>query len=362
MKKLSIIFSILLFSTRVNSIQYFYPVAELDQRVYCMYQSSPEEIALIIWDYEHKEMVPGLLSRYMPAGFHLLPNHAGYSFLDNGILRIQKFIKRSPQSLEFYGPIYNMHVPEWIDEDTGYFAAKVRDNYGIFQFDTDANLAGLLSDLKKDFMYPQKIDSTLFYIERVKRGLGYQFRVMSVEYPAHVDMKYDDEMIAFKPQLSDRIATEVFDFHNEPIAFLHMQNVTMGYLVSYPERINEDSPYIVCSYYQLINDKGWHEKRLFDFAIPTSMLFQSSEDRLYESILALLPRHLDNGIYFADATNSKSNNLNLFVYDSFHETLEQLTFADQPDQHYFGPILINNFLYCGGTEYSAGLHFIKTIH
>jgi hypothetical protein len=355
------LFAILLFPSPSHSIQYFYPIAELDQRVYCIYQSSPEIIAMIVWDHEHKEMVPGLLSHFMPAGLRLLPDKSGYSFLDNGILRVKKFMKRSPKSLEFYTPIYNINVPVWIDAQTGYFAAKVRDTYGIFQFDINANLACLLIDPKKDLMYPQKIDTTLFYIERVKRGLGYQFRVLTIEYPTHVDMERDDEMVAFKPILSNQIPNEIFDFNNEPIAFLSMQNANTGFLVSYPEHIEDDAKVIVCSYYQLSQKDGWGEKRLFDFVIPAPLLFKSSGDRLYESILPLLPYHSGNDIYFADARSSGGLNLNLFVYHIANGAIEQLTFADQPDQHFFGPILVENFLYCGGTEFSNGLHFIKMI-
>lgn len=355
------LFTILLFPIPCHSIQYFYPVAELDQRVYCVYQSSPEIIAMIVWDHEHKEMVPGLLSRYMPAGLQLLPDSSGYSFLDNGILRVKKFMKRSPKSLEFYAPIYDINVPEWIDTNTGYFAAKVRDTYGVFQFDIDANVATLLLDPKKDFMYPQKIDSTLFYIERIKRGLGYQFRVLSIEYPTQVDMKRDDEMVAFKSILSDQVATEIFDFHNEPIAFLYMENASTGYLVSYPAHIEEDAKFIVCSYYQLNKENGWNEQRLFDFVIPAHLLFRSSEDRLYESILPLLPHHLGNDVYFVNASGFDGLNLNLFAYHTLNGATEQLTFADQPGQHFFAPILVDRFLYCGGTGYGKGLHFIKII-
>jgi len=359
--KTIVLFAILLFPMPGHSTQYFYPVVELDQRVYCIYQSSPEIIAMIVWDHEHKEMVPGLLSRYMPAGLRLLPENSGYSFLDNGILRVKKFMKRSPKSLEFYAPIYDIYVPEWIDAHTGYFAAKVRETYGVFQFDIDANLACLLIDPKKDFMYPQKIDSSLFYIERIKRGLGYQFRVLSIEYPAQVDMEGDDEMVAFKPILSDQAATEIFDFHNEPIAFLYMQSANSGFLVSYPEHIEEDAEFIMCSYYQLSKKNGWGEKLLFNFVIPAALLFKSSEDRLYESILPLLPHHLGNDIYFVDANGSGGLNLNLFVYHTVSGAIEQLTFADQPGQHYFAPILVDRFLYCGGSEYGNGLHFIKMI-
>jgi hypothetical protein len=355
------LFAILLFPMPSHSIQYFYPVAELDQRVYCVYQSSPEIIAMIVWDHEHKEMVPGLLSRYMPAGLRLLPDESGYSFIDDGILRVKRFMKRSPKSLEFYAPIYDINVPEWIDAYTGYFAAKVRETYGIFQFDIDANLVGLLIDPKKDFMYPQKIEASLFYIERIKRGLGYQFRVMNIEYPDQVDMERDDEMVAFKPILTDQAATEIFDFHNEPIAFLYMQNASTGFLVSYPEHIEEDATVIVCSYYQLSQKNGWSEKRLFDFVIPASLIFKSSEDRLYESILPLLPHHMGNDIYFVDASGSGGLNLNLFVYHKMSGGIEQQTFADQQGQHYFAPILVGNFLYCGGTMSSNGLHFIKIV-
>lgn len=355
------IFACLLFPLHLSSAQYLYPVAVLDQYVYCMYQSSPETIALILWDGEHKEMVPGLLSRYMPAGFHLLPDNSGYSFLDNGILRVKKFMKRSPKSLEFLAPLYDIQVPTWIDAQTGYFAAKVRDSYGIFQFDVDAQLGGLLLDPQKDFMYPQIAGSSLFYIERVKRGIGYQFRVLAIERPQTVMLSNDDETVAFKPILSDQTAQEIMDFHDEPIAFLTVRDAQTAFLISYPAHIDEEASQITCSYYMLKNKNGWDEYRIFDFVIPTSLLFKSSEDRLYESILPLLPRHIGKDIYFVDARESQNNNLNIYVYSSDGK-IEQLTRADQPGLHYFAPIAIGSALYCGSSDFGHGLHFIKMMY
>ncbi len=353
---------IILFPMYCFSNQYLYPVAVIDQQVYCIFQSSPEIITLLVWDRENNELIPGLLSRYMPAGFTLLPDNSGYSFLDNGIIRVKTIIKRSPQSLEFLVPIYDMQVPSWITQYTGYFAAKVRENYGIFQFDTDANLAGLLLNSKKDFLYPVKIEDSLFYIERIKRGLGYQFRLMNIKYPDTVCMRQDDEMIAFESILDDQSAQEILDFHNEPIAFLRMIDAHTGYLLSYPAEIDQDATHIMCSYYLLTRKNSWHEVRLFDFVIPTSLLFRNSDDRLFESILPLLPRHLGNAIYFADCSSSENFNVNLFVYYPESDTINQLTFANAPGEHYFAPILVDSQLYCGGSGYENELYFIKVIN
>ncbi len=212
-----ILYVISLFPWSCIATQYLYPVAFKNEHIYCIYQSSAEVIRMVIWDSCAKEIMPGLLPRFMPAGLHLLPNKCGYSFIDEGILHIQKFSKRSPKSLEFYAPIYDINVPEWIDENTGFFTAKVRDHYGIFQFDMNADLACLLINPKKDFMYPQKVGSQLFYIERLKRGLGFQFRLMAIPYPTNVGMQGDNETIVFNSLLSDQLATEILDFHNEPI-------------------------------------------------------------------------------------------------------------------------------------------------
>lgn len=385
MKKFRLVwlFTILLFFIPTIPIQYLYPVAAKDDHVYCIYQSSPEIIRMLTWDYSAKELMPGLLPHFMPAGLRMLPNNVGYSFIDDGILRVQKFIKRSPKALEFTAPIYDINVPEWIDENTGFFAAKVREHYGIFQFDIDANLAGLLLDSKKDFLYPQKAGSHLFYIERIKRGLGFQFRIMCIPYPVNVTMLSEDEMVAFKPAIYSADAVEVFDFHNEPIAFLHMENETSAFLISYPAHIEEDATTIACSYYQLAQAKDgvWHEYKLFDFIIPAGMLISESRTstesdslsvrpevleglgyRLYESILPLLPRHIGTNIYFVDCSNSDQNlNLNVYEYNTIDQSEAQLTYADQPDQHYFAPILINSSLYCGGSGYGDRLHFIKVI-
>jgi len=90
------------------AIEFLYPVAQINQdgtnKIYVMYQKSLTHVELWVWDPETKVATKGLLSSHTPVNFRLLPGNKGFSFIDNGRIKIKLFNHRSIQSIDIYDP------------------------------------------------------------------------------------------------------------------------------------------------------------------------------------------------------------------------------------------------------------------
>lgn len=292
-----------------NATEFLYPVAHgTNELFYVMYQKTPHHIELWEWDIHTKQAEQLLFSRFTPAGFRLLPTGDGFSFIDNGILKVKKFVKRSPRIIEFDAPIYQVELVHWIDDSACYTSGKYQHNFGIFHIDYEGEVAPLCVKESVDCMYPQKVRDTLFYIERDERS---QCRIMQTDYmPAQGDTF--DERLAW--HYNQHQEFKEIAFFVKPIVFLSMVSSEEGYVISHPPLVNRTDPLITFEYYRLYKDTGnWHVQLLFSFSIPSHLLFVGSTTRLYESLLPLLPRHYDHKIVFAHTHESPQ--FSLFVYD-----------------------------------------------
>src|SRR5690606_3475103 len=106
----------------IYSKEYLYPVAHLSdyKTIFLIHQKYNYSIELLIWDCETNQIQEGLWSLFNPAGFQLLPDESGFSFIDNGRLRIKYFNKRSPKVIDFDNYFYNMSLINWINSDEFY--------------------------------------------------------------------------------------------------------------------------------------------------------------------------------------------------------------------------------------------------
>lgn len=345
MKKLFCLILYLSFHTFLHATEYMYPVATSHDEtlMYFIHQLDPETIELWMWDINLNEYVQALSTRFTPAGLKILPDESGFSFVDNGLIKIKYFHKRSPKSLELIEPIYDINVPDWIDNKNCYFMAKAYNGYSIFQVDLSGNLQCIVAKSKVDCMYPQKINDNLFYIERKKKGvLGYTYKIMHTMYP---QKKYSGESIQkYTPLVRNDSITSIVDFEDIPIAFLTMKSSNEGFILSYPNEINQDNEYILFHYYHIQkSNQTWQYEKLFSFIVPTELLFLNTDTRLYESILPLLPRHHGEQIYFVDM--KKNNKINIFAYDIYAKNI--VSIAQSQKSHLFAPLLLGNEVYYG---------------
>lgn len=309
----------LICTVSLNGSEYLYPVAvdNAAQKAYLIYQKNPYHIELWHCDLKTKYADQLLLSRFTPAGFALLPSAKGFSFIDNGILKVQKFLKRSPRTIEFDAPIVQTELIHWVTDEVCYTSGKYRDHFGIFQIDLDGQVSPICLQQDIDCMYPQKVGSHLFYIER---DLAWRYRVCRVPYHSWQGTDFQDRINRY--QSSACISHEIISFDKTPIVFLKMVSDTRGYALSHPQQVSRCDREISFDYYAIIKkEAGWHKEKLFSFQIPGDLLLLGSPMRLYESLLPLLPRHQGTTIIYPTVSQ---NELNLCAYNCITMQTNQL--------------------------------------
>lgn len=342
------------FQNNCSPIEFLYPVAynPLQNAVYLIYQKSPESLELWFWNPQTKQAVPGLLSRFTPAGIRILPSGKGFSFVDNGVIKVQSLLKRSPYRIELDRPLHDITLLEWITDEVCYLSAKERAHYGIYQINRDGQVSTLIKKPGLDCLYPQKVNSQLFYIERLHNDGIQQYKIMQVEYKADdVPVEGNQQDLTNKRSVAIEAGASSYCICdlNIPAAFLRMTSQDCGYFVSYSTKVMRTESVIKCDYYQLKrNETGeWSSLRLFSFGLPTDLLFVHKDSRLYESILSLLPRQYGDQIYYNDVLDDGSN-LAIWSYNIVKGKKSMLLSSSVAGQDYFVPLLIGNTLYAGG--------------
>lgn len=338
----SFLFFLFFYIHAITPAEYTYPVASLDNgsTVLYIHQLSPDNIQLFEWNTVTNYTENILWSLFNPAALQLLPNNVGFSFIDGGRLRIKSFQKRSPKTIDFDEPIFNLNTIQWIDEHTCYCSAQQSDCFSIFQLHDNGILQCLVSEKNKDCMYPQKIENQLFYIERCK--INNQYRIMQTNYLKN----NEDKKQGVHAQL-------VANFKDKPIVFLHMHSKTEGFVLEHLKNIDSEGKTALFFYHHLVK-KGdaWQNNLIISFTIPTDLFLQTSNQRLFESILPLLPRLIDNKIYFTDCSQNDNNTLEPYYYDLLTAQKHKI-FVSSDQDHFFVPVLCGTKLYCGGTKRTA---------
>jgi len=311
-----------------------YPVAYLDNgtTVFYIHQHASMNIELFAWNTCTNHTEPILWSLFNPAGLQLLPSLSGFSFIDNGRLRIKLFQKRSPKTVDFDEPIININGLHWVDDHSCYCSAQQGDNFALLQLHDEGTMECLFKNNKKDCMYPQKIADTLFYIERSMINNVFHYCVMQCNYMVN-------------SPLSQLIA----DFCDKSIIFLHMLSEQEGFVLEHEQNIESTALTTQFSYHRIIKqDDFWNKKFLFSFTIPIDLLLPG-EQRIYESLLPLLPRIIDNKVYFVSCSQ---NNFNLkpHYYDLITKTITKIMVPLKKEGHYFVPMACGKHFYCGGTK------------
>jgi len=324
----------------IHASEYIYPVASLcnGETILYIHQSNTTSLELFEWNTKTNRAEQILWSVFNPAGLLLLPNNSGFSFIDNGRLRIKLFQRRSPKAVDFDEPLFNINALFWIDEHTCYCSAQQNANFALFQLQDDGTMQCLIAENGKDFMYPQKIDKLLFYIERYAT----QDASRALHYKIMSNLHQDDNFCATAAKL-------ILDFGDKPIIFLTMVSDKEGFVLEHAQNIDSDSSVALFTYYQIIKqDNIWHKNLLFCFEIPTNLLL-TSEQRLYESLLPLLPRIVKNKVYFVDCSENNDYSLEPYFYDLSTKAKQKIILPTKKPGHYFVPMLCGEKFYCGGT-------------
>lgn len=282
------------------SIEYIYPITtRIDngqELVLFMHQTTTQETRLWSLNVKTNSYEQLLSSRYNPVGVTLLPDNSGFSFLDNGLIKVKSFFKRSPKTIEIYEPIYDFSVPQWLDNEYCFFHAKEGNRYGIYQTDLDGQLQMIIKNPVYDYLYPQKVGDTLFFIARDFAGNCY---VKKSKYYA----------------TQNEACLHVQNFSQNKLMNLKMINEYEGFVVEYISNSNE---LLTFNFYKLFCDNDvWNKKILFTFSVPTFLFFDKSI-MLRDPMAALFPVVVCDGVYFI----SMQEKLHTYFYNFKTQCIE----------------------------------------
>lgn len=353
--------------------EFLYPVAMLNhdgkQKICVLYQKN-SHLELWFWDPESLEAVKGLLSSFTPAGIRILPHQRSFSFIDNDRIRIKDVTKRSPCTLDLpYGP-YDLSTIEWIDNESFYFCAREREHLNLFHATIEGELFHLTRSTTVNYSYPQKIEESLFYIAKNDEG---ETTLEQAEYPIKQLPKrsWNEGNQNFKEQLRKIFEEENDTFtktyldtttqkklytwtdRNKELAFLFMKDGNKGYFLTHPANIGRSDEHMTFECYTFVCQSEVTIKRLFSFDIPLYLLMpqHNRPERLYESVLPLLPMYYQDAIYYS---HDPGMGLRLYRYDETIDQSEELTRSN--NIHNFAPLCYGNKIYYGGTvSHSDGL-------
>ncbi len=266
-----------------------------------------------------------------------MPSGKGFSFIDQGYIKIKEFAKRSPRTLPIYEPIGLFSNMNWIDDETFYFVARQGDFFQIFQGDLQANIQRLTHE-PADALYPQKIDSTLFYM---KRDMNYQVTIMQKPW----------KPVAMNPN-QDEIEAEAKIIINssQQLCFLHMISDQEGFFLQAPtKKINNDTDCYEFSCHHLTeHENEWKTEKLFSFKIPCQYVTGST--RLYESLEPFLPNYkCKNIIYFVswDTTSDRFELQKFYISEKLMIETSESVLQRNNNQQIFAPYIHNEKIYCG---------------
>jgi hypothetical protein len=350
-KTISSILLFLLFLVN-KSEEFLYPIGISEsnnkKRIYVVYQKNILHLELWSLDLNMKSPHKELMSSYNPAGIKFMPNEKGFSFIDNGRIKLKYFNKRSTINFEFEFPLYDFHTVEWLNEELFYFSAKAGKRFCIFLCNTNTkgikNLIGrdLCSRTNDDFMYPQIISNKIFFISKSVHKLtesNYEsfgnYKIMAKDLEQNLETNKQSEVILRKGE--------------QAIAFLKMISEREGFFIAHPNKISKHERTLHLKYLHLQNiNSEWQYDKLFDFYIPLKYLTKYSDERIYESILPFLPKHEGQKIYYPNCIQKENENTDLFEFDLVTSSIKRLTETNWPNS-YFSPVIINGYIFFGGT-------------
>src|SRR5207244_11060403 len=127
----------------------------------------------------------------------------------------------------------------------------------------------------------------------------------------------------------------IIDFYDKPIIFLHMLSEQEGFVLEYEQTIDSTCPITHFLYHRIVKQgDDWQKELLFSFYIPINLLL-SGDQRIYESLLPLLPCIVGDRVYFVDCSQNKNNNLEPYYYHLTSKTIQNIPVPLKNQGHYF---------------------------
>lgn len=323
------------------SEEFIYPVSSIDDNnVFIVHQKSIDDIELLTWDTQSKVATKQLTSLYLPSDVKILPSKQGFSFIDRGRIRIKRFQKRAPKTIDILEPINAILSIEWIDDDQFYFVGKSFGRYQIFLCDvadkSNAEILYLSHNKETDYIYPQKAENSLFAIAKDNNGA---YKIVSEDWQplayetSNVDRQANNTQVAFQSQ--------------DPLCFLHMKTSKLGFVLKCNKESNEQFLNFSCLSCKKIS-ASWHTEELFTFDLPIQYIIGESPQRLYESINPFIPHYnQDDSIYFT-SYDQKLGKCTLHKYDlNSKKTIDSSGHISNNDLGSMSPLLFKDLVFHG---------------
>ena len=315
-----------------HATEYIYPIGVVPQsaesKVLFMHQHADRRTQVFLWDSITQTYEVSLSSQYNPIGVQLLPNGTGFSFIDDGIIKLKFFNKRSAKIIEIYEPLYNIAQITWISDTDFLFQAKRSNHYGIYQSDLGGNITSVKTDLYTDYGYPTLIDDTLFYLSK---NVADVYTIAYDHYP--VDQK---EKVGNVLYVSDH-----------PLMYLTMLSTNEGYVVE-----KNGTTTNICFF--KLEKEQWKFEKIF--ALPDSgHEFFDNNNVLCEVLRTSLPREHEGRLFLPVARKNVKAMLSYYDRD-FGCLVEQFcasfflppTLKNNCSYSFFGsPILTQNNIFVG---------------
>ncbi len=346
--------------------EYLYPVSSVVHdgvEKMCVLHQKGSHLELWFWDPLTTVATKGLLSSFNPTGVCVLPSKQAFSFIDNDRIKVKSIVKRSPQSIDLYGP-YDLTTINWIDDSSFYFGAKERHHGNLFHATIDGELCRLTVSKSSDYLYPQKVGEDFFFIEKDSEQ---NFSIIHTKYPTdqlnehlkkinseqnfqeQIKLILEENDTSYHSYLDPSKFQKIIEFGHRNSAFLTMVSSQEGFFIEHPSVINKDDDFLEFLYNRLFyQNNQWNVETIFSFAIPLHLLLRKrGSSRLYESILPLLPLYQDGKVYFSHMDKADKT-LNCYVYDIACKFIEQRTFSGTKQQHCFAPRPFGTSFFSGG--------------
>jgi hypothetical protein len=224
-------------------------------------------------------------------------------------------------------------------------------------------------------MYPQKVDDTLFFIQRKIEGESYCYSLVESPYPTiptfslQSDSVYEQMKLLKEEQQTKDVSLiqpegikTVIDLGSKTASFLHMVSLEEGYYIEHPRVVEKNDACIPFSYYRVYKEDGkWETKKLFSFSLPAHFIIGDSECRLYESLLPFLPRHTKRGILFTNCYDPRTLRTGIFKFVGEEEKVVPVSYDHHDDiigDAFFSPLSIGPSVFYGGVllpeDFSTG--------
>lgn len=322
----------------LNAEQFMYPVADFDDgNIMILYQKSLNEIELYFWNPSTQHALKGLSSFLIPANLRVMPSGKGFSFIDQGFIKIKEFSKRSPRTISIYEPIGLFSSMNWIDDENFYFVAREGNLFQIFKSDLQGNIYHVTNDLA-DALYPQKIDNTLFYI---RRDMEDQIAIVAQEWnpvSIHTYKDFSDKITLLTPET------------NEQLCYLHMVSDQEGFYLKAPfdRTQNDNGCYEFSCYHLEKKEKEWSSEKIFNFKVIAKYLIGNT--RLYESLECFLPNYTTKDIIYFTDWNLESSQFDLFSYNIIEKNIEKISQDIEyryNKEQIFSPYVVQGKVFCG---------------